>query len=586
MNKARITYRINREPGKETAAQGETQRVIPLYGEEYHVVEEKVQPAKKQEPVAEAQQRGRGPEPGYAAKSEPVPTGWNSPFDEETERIERLILESNERRQSARDRTDERRPPVGSHADERERERGRAERQRPFEAQEPVTGEHDRQSRAWQEEMRGGDRYGKAAGHAAGQPSPGHGGEAQPPYRQAGARRELQPQRDWELAPDPITNEWLPVERQSQRMPAKGDRREQERKPVRGSGGMRLEDEWDYRMHDAGLRDDRYQGRLDDYDRRDDDPPPHPPLSVTGPRYVRHSRTPWMKIAATVVGAVITGGLLGLLVLSLFSGQSLGELTKLGGSGGSAKETSATTDKNASAAPASASTDGKSAAGVKDSAVGANAAANTIAVSIPAKSYVFLQNGGFAGEQGAATAQAELRKSGFAGVTEAADKYYVYAGVAGTKEDAQALSDQLKAKKFEVYLKTVTIPAASRIVWNGKAEAVQTYIAQSDKLAQMMNALTLLKLESGQTTPLEDATYQSLASAHQSWSQTVAGAAEGASSEAKAQLQKMNNALDTAKLSIDEYKKNRSIAMLWQAQSNVMDYLVAEKKLLQLVTPV
>lgn len=589
MNKARITYRISREPGKEAAAQGDAKRVIPLYGEEYHIVEEKVQPAKPQEPAADPQQRGRGAAPGYAARPESGPSGWSSPFDEETERIERLIRESNERRQAAADRADERTRPVGSRADGRER--GEEERKRPLEAS---ARERERQSRAWQEEMRGGDRYGQSSsGHAAKQPA-GSGG-ARPsdrPEPASGARRELQPKRDWELAPDPLTNEWLPVERQTFRSPAR-DVRERESKPVRGSGGMPLQDEWDYRMHDAGLRDDRYADRHDPYehrDRRDFEPPSHPDLSVTGPRYVRHSSTPWMKIAATVVGAIITGGLLGLLVLSLFSGQSLGELTKFGAGGGTAKETAATTDKNAAAAPAAASADSKTAVGAKDAgkdaALGAAASANTIAVSIPAKSYVFLQNGGFANEQGAATAQAELRKSGFAGVTEAADKYYVYAGVAGTKEDAQALSDQLKAKKFDVYLKTVTIPAASRIVWNGKADAVQAYIAQSDKLAQMINALTLLKLEGGQTTPLEEATYQSLASAHQAWSQTIAAATEGASAEAKAQLQKMNNALDTAKLSIDEYKKNRSVAMLWQAQSNVMNYIVAEKKLLQVVTPV
>ena len=42
----------------------------------------------------------------------------------------------------------------------------------------------------------------------------------------------------------------------------------------------------------------------------------------------------------------------------------------------------------------------------------------------------------------------------------------------------------------------------------------------------------------------------------------------------------MSNAMNTAVISLDEYQKNPSAAYLWQAQSSILQYILAEKTLL------
>ena len=90
-----------------------------------------------------------------------------------------------------------------------------------------------------------------------------------------------------------------------------------------------------------------------------------------------------------------------------------------------------------------------------------------------------------------------------------------------------------------------------------------------------------MNLEAGSIPGAPDAsTMQSIATAHTAWSQLSATVAQEGGEENKAVLQRMNNALNSAKTSLDEYKKNPSTAMLWQAQTYTMQFVIAEKELL------
>ncbi|WJH32540.1 SPOR domain-containing protein [Paenibacillus sp. CC-CFT747] len=279
-----------------------------------------------------------------------------------------------------------------------------------------------------------------------------------------------------------------------------------------------------------------------------------------------------------MTGAVATGALLGFFVLSLFSDDSGSkELPSATGGGGS---------KSAVSAGKSGTADPQTAGGTKPDAASvpasAQAAAGT-AASIPARTYTFLQTGGFGTAQAAEAQAAEIRKKGVAAVTEPGDTVFVYSGIAASKEDAKAVTASLIDKKIEVYAKTVSVAGASQIRWNGKAEALQTYLSQSDQLLRMISGLTLVHLEEAKPTPLDEATMKAVKKAHDQWTAGQAEVASGATAEAKTALQKMNNAMNTAKLSLDKYKEAPATATLWNAQTNLMQFVLAEKELLRII---
>lgn len=304
--------------------------------------------------------------------------------------------------------------------------------------------------------------------------------------------------------------------------------------------------------------------------------------SVTGPRYVRHSRSPWMKITLAVAGAATTGVLLGLLALSLFSGEGLKSPDSLSKLLSGESSTKAPVVQDAPAAAAVNQTAEK-----QTDAVAVNGAAHIsgqeTSVAISAKNYYLLQNGSFAGAQGAEQAVGDLKKKGLAAVFEQADKHYVYVGLATDKESAQALGKQLQTSKVDIYEKAYSLPAIAKIYWGGEADTLKSYLDQSDKLLQMFSRLTLLHLEEAKPTPIDDATLQSVKTAHESWAALANSVAQKAPEGAKAALSQMNNSINSAKQSIDQYKKNPSAPMLWQAQNGMLQFLIAEKELLSLI---
>lgn len=350
----------------------------------------------------------------------------------------------------------------------------------------------------------------------------------------------------------------------------------------RGIERSKADPDTEEKWHDGqtGYFDSRYAYQADRHNNANG--PVWEGPEIVESRYVRHSRPPWIKLTAAVAGAAATGIVLGLLALSIFSGDGLTKPAVLEDLLAVGKKPAATGEEKPAAA---ASTQ----AGVKTEGIAATGSAaaqafgNETAIGLQARSYFFLQNGSFTGRQGAEQAAEELKKKGFAAVSEQADRQYVYAGLAFDKEAAQTLGKQLQNAKVDVYLKAYALPAAAKIRWSGEAGTLKSYLDQSDKLVQMLGKLTLLHLEEAKPTPIDDATVSAVKSAHEAWASSANQVAQNAPDEAKPALQQMNNAMNAAKQSIDQYKKNPSSAMLWQAQSGMLQFLIAEKELLGLI---
>lgn len=300
--------------------------------------------------------------------------------------------------------------------------------------------------------------------------------------------------------------------------------------------------------------------------------------------YVRHTKTPWLKVSASVAGAVVTGVLLGFFVLSWFDGRTEpapSPSTQAGENAAAVTGKEPAAGKDVAAGAKTADPQASAGAGAQQAAGTSASGGTAAAASIPARTYSVLQNGGFASAQGAETAQAELKKKGYASATEQAEKHYVYAGVFTNRDEATALGKQLQAKNVEIYVKTYSLPALSQVAWTGKTEGLQTYLAQSDSLVQMISGITAVHLEEAKPTPIGDGTVASLKTSHEAWTASANAVAQAAPEGAKPLVQQMNAAMNTAKKSVDEYKKNPSAAMMWEAQNGLIQFVVAERALLQ-----
>ncbi|GAA4854346.1 hypothetical protein GCM10023310_36660 [Paenibacillus vulneris] len=335
------------------------------------------------------------------------------------------------------------------------------------------------------------------------------------------------------------------------------------------------------------------QDLRDRYDREEPSEPlrdhrwyvPEEPVYVSGPR---KPNTSWIKVATSVAGAIVTGIAFGFFVLSMFSGDNQAKTsgnTAVSGSGTSISTTQGAADKNTAAVNGTTQPASDKSGSVSPSVPASASAAAGIAASIPAKSYSFLQSGVFSTPQSADAAQADLKKKGFTAVRDSGDKYPVYVGIAMTRDEAMGLSQQFKQKNMEVIVKNVELPALTKIKWNGKqADSLPNYMNQGAKLVQSIVPLASSHLMESKPSQLDASALQSIKTAHQAWTGLSASATEGLADDAKAALQKMNTAMSSAIVSLDEYKKNPGASYMWQTEAALMQYVMAEKELRKLVT--
>ena len=134
-------------------------------------------------------------------------------------------------------------------------------------------------------------------------------------------------------------------------------------------------------------------------------------------------------------------------------------------------------------------------------------------------------------------------------------------------------------------MKNVDFPAVTGIRWSGaKPESVAKYITDGDQLVNTISGLTLVHLAETKPTALTDASLQGIRTSHQALITLGTGIADGAGDDIKQSLSKMTTAINRAVQSMEEYKKTPSQSLMWQAQSSLMQYLIAQKELLKTIS--
>ncbi|MCG7410200.1 SPOR domain-containing protein [Paenibacillus sp. ACRRX] len=285
-----------------------------------------------------------------------------------------------------------------------------------------------------------------------------------------------------------------------------------------------------------------------------------------------------LKIAGSVAGAVATGALFGFLALSLFKGdvalpsmdQAVPAMAQLGKDAGSNNG-----GHTSGSLPIVGDTGGQT-NGEEPSKDQANFP--VAAIHIPASISYVLQYGVFSQAEGAQTAAEELRKLGLAAVdAEGEGQHRVYAAIAEKRDDAMVLSNALKEKQIDLYVRTIERPEITKIAFEGKAETLELFMKQGDVVRQWLIRHSSATLQQGDLAAFDNTSMNELRTEHLRWTQSGEKLQKQLSKQTSEVWVKLVQSMNTAITAVNEYNKKPAAAHLWSIQQSCIQYMMLEQ---------
>ncbi|UPK42901.1 SPOR domain-containing protein [Paenibacillus pabuli] len=273
--------------------------------------------------------------------------------------------------------------------------------------------------------------------------------------------------------------------------------------------------------------------------------------------YKRNRPPRGWKMIGSVTGALVTGALFGMVILSFFNregavdpggkipaNQAVSAVTGQEGVAGSEQQTVATTTGG---------------------------------------SYYALQYGVFSSPERAEQAKVELSQAGIAAGSDPEDGNRVYAGISADREEAKLLSSRLKAEGVELYVKEIVNPEVNPTVFGGKAEDVQHFFASGSALVEQLSTLSIQQL--GQSVPeaVSTETMTALQNQHELWLNSLNSIAPGLGTDVQPYVSAMEKSMNSAVTALAEYNKNPANVHMWSVQSDLMEYVLQQKKWLEAI---
>jgi len=266
----------------------------------------------------------------------------------------------------------------------------------------------------------------------------------------------------------------------------------------------------------------------------------------------------WTRVIATVAGAVLTGALFGYLVMSLLIWQP-GAPTQ--------EEAGFPPDEEAEIALPE---DGVVPAGAGNSP---DASGSPAAAEIPAVRYYVLQYGVFSAEAGLAEALAQLQNAGYAAAADKSDGFRAYAGIAESREAAEALAAKLGG--VELYVRPLEVPAAGPASLEGQPDGAAEFMIRTNDLMRTMSGLSASLLAAGGSDPIPAEAWNDWQTAHRSWTEAAEAVLKDAREESG--LGSISDALRKAAEAFAAYRGKPAPEHLWDVQSALMEAAIAQK---------
>ncbi|NJJ41669.1 SPOR domain-containing protein [Paenibacillus apii] len=271
------------------------------------------------------------------------------------------------------------------------------------------------------------------------------------------------------------------------------------------------------------------------------------PLNDGGGYYTTRRPSSWWKFPASVAGAIGIGLMLGYAALTFIGGVNNGDSANTASSNSAASQH---TSGNAANAPA-------------------------IPVQVEAQSYYLLQYGVFSTPEGAAQAKQELMNAGLAADIDPEDGNRVYAGLSSDREQAKLLGGKLEAQGIDLYVKEVTLPGESRLVFNGDGETVAQYFQASRALLGELSSLSAALLGGD---PAADMT--KVSDLHLQWSEAAKALEAGLTPNERVVAKELEKSVSRGVSALSEYGKSKADGLLWEVQSSMLEMLSGQKRLM------
>ncbi|GGG20393.1 SPOR domain-containing protein [Paenibacillus abyssi] len=327
-----------------------------------------------------------------------------------------------------------------------------------------------------------------------------------------------------------------------------------------------------HRMPVIDLGDDKQYSSWYDNIRTDGKTPYKARTVFPEERIHRYKAGPsWYKVFASVAGAIATGALFGYMVLSLFAGQSVWP------AGEASEESVPAAAEQSSQTSTDTITPEQGGAAAVEAENPVNGA--FVQLQLPSQTYYMLQFGVFSNEEGMEAAVSGLKQQGLAAAAESVSDNRVFAGIANDRNQALALSNELR--DMEVYIKPIEIQAPLTVLFNGDAATFAEFAGHTDSLIRMLNDLTILQLEQEMPARFGEAAEAAWKETHQLWTTSASVMQSSTAEQGKAEFEQLVRAVNTAAVSLGEFNKNPSRAHLWTAQSALMEAVLAQKAWLE-----
>lgn len=298
----------------------------------------------------------------------------------------------------------------------------------------------------------------------------------------------------------------------------------------------------------------------DSYEEAEDQDPLYVDQASDNYTIYRGPRNVW-KMTGSIIAAVVTGVMFGFVAMSMVNSENTSNTVSPVSVPASSGVTQETAAEGAGTVPAG----------------------TTSAVTIPAVTYYMLQYGVFSSSEGAEQAKAELTIAGIAAGSDPLDELRVYAGVSADRENAKLISNQLRTEGVELYVREIHLPEITGLQFSGDQSTAAEFFSSSRAVTEILTSLSIKQLAQQEQKALSEADMIAVTDAHQRWTGTVTKVRSGLPVESESVELQMEAAMNTAVSAIAEYNKNPSKEHIWKVQSQVMNYILLEKQLLEII---
>ncbi|WP_145335308.1 SPOR domain-containing protein [Paenibacillus xylanexedens] len=271
--------------------------------------------------------------------------------------------------------------------------------------------------------------------------------------------------------------------------------------------------------------------------------------------YKRNRPPRGWKMIGSVSGALVTGALFGMVILSFFNKESVVKPDEM-------------LPVNQSVSTVSGQE-------------GVAGTAGQLEVSSAGGTYYALQYGVFSSPERAEQAKLELTQTGLAASSDPEDGNRVYAGISADREEAKLLSTRLKSQGVELYVKEIVNPAVDPAIFGNKQEDVALFFKNSSALVDQLSTLSIQQLGQSVQAAVSPEMMAALQTQHQTWLTGIKSLAPGMAVDVQPVVASMEKSMNSAITAITEYNKNPDAVHMWAVQSDLMEYVLQQKKWLQ-----